>query len=380
MKFSLSELENLFEEISEIVNFIELSQYQNRRYRIFMANNNSNINYSIPNESIAHLLGINTNYLISTSRFNATNSFDLLKEMCENPFRINQLYNEGIIKYEYLFSPYILKKIEGFKENIKLNSSDTEIICKYKQERAYISDAKTEKYDYLIIKKYNNGKIGIIGLVNKDTYYIPMSNQIYESFEEAKETLEKYLRNQEITIMTGMRIFNVMSDYDKTISLFPQDKKQKIETALKYVDEFGCTLDVTKEVKFLLKADEKNRNTYFEDNDLINIIVKAIKEGNLIDINLFRNTNLSKIIEAFNDFLCKNKISKNDSISETYTKIKTDLEFFKGKVLELEEKNNELITHSEELTTKINMLEEENIDYRETEEKMRLLLNRKPRN
>ena len=82
-----------------------------------MANNNSNINYSIPNESIAHLLGINTNYLISTSRFNATNSFDLLKEMCENPFRINQLYNEGIIKYEYLFLWSTKKKYRlGFSE------------------------------------------------------------------------------------------------------------------------------------------------------------------------------------------------------------------------------------------------------------------------
>ena len=91
MNFNLSELENLFEEMNEIINYFEMSQYQNRRYRIFLGNGDR-INYSIPNDSIAHLLGVNTNYLISTGRFNSTNSFDLLKEMVVNPYRINKLY------------------------------------------------------------------------------------------------------------------------------------------------------------------------------------------------------------------------------------------------------------------------------------------------
>ena len=120
MNYNLGQLEKMFEDIKEIINFIDLSQYQNRRHRIFLGNDDK-FNFSIPNDSIAHLLGINTNYLSSTGRFNSTYSFDLLKEMCDNPFRINQLYNEGIIKYEYLFSPFILNKIEGFRENIKIN-------------------------------------------------------------------------------------------------------------------------------------------------------------------------------------------------------------------------------------------------------------------
>lgn len=360
MDIKLCELESLFEEINEIINFIEVSQYQNRRYRIFLASNNSNINYSIPNDTIAHLLGINTNYLISTGRFNSTYSFELLKEMCENPYRINQLYNDGIISYDNLFSPHIFKKIEGFKENMRLNSTDTEIICKYKQDKAYIEDTKSEKYNYIIIKKYNNEKIGIIGLVNKENYYVPMSNQLYDSYEDAKENLEKYLKNQEITIMTGMRIFNTMSDYDKTVSLFSNEKQEKIETALKYVEDFGCTLDVTKEVKYLLQTNEKNRTNYFEDNDLINVIVESIKNGNLIDINLFRNTNLSKIIETFNDFLCENSISKNDSISETYTKLKTDLEVLKQELFKSKEENTLLIEKNDNLNLENESLKNEN--------------------
>jgi len=90
MKFNLSELEHLFSEINEIINFIELSEYQNRRNRVFLGNGDK-INFSVPNDTIAHLLGVNTNYLVSTGRFNSTYSFDILKEMCENPYRINQL-------------------------------------------------------------------------------------------------------------------------------------------------------------------------------------------------------------------------------------------------------------------------------------------------
>ena len=221
-----------------------------------------------------------------------------------------------------------------------------------------------------MVKKYKDGKIGIIGLVSKENYYVPMSNQIYNSYEEAKENLEKYLKNQEITIMTGMRIFNSVSDFDKTVSLHTNEKKEKIEQAIKYVDDFGCTLDVTKEVKFLLQTAEKNKTNYFEDSDLINIIVEAIKEGKLIDINLFRNTNLSKIIEAFNDFLCENKVSKDDSVTETYTKLKTDLEELKILLNNYKEEMDNLKTENTNLNIENKNLKEENTELNNTVEKI----------
>lgn len=377
MNFNLSELENLFEEMNEIINYFEMSQYQNRRYRIFLGNGDR-INYSIPNDSIAHLLGVNTNYLMSSGRFNSTNSFDLLKEMVENPYRINKLCSEGIIKYDYLFSPFIYNKILGFKDNMRLSAVDTEIICKYKQERAFIEDTKSEKYDYIIIKKYEDGKIGIIGLVSKENYYVPMSNQLFNSFEEAKETLDKYLRNQEVTIITGLRTFNAVTDFDKTITVFPHEKDSKIENASRYTNEFNCTLDVSKEARFLLQSVMKSRNNHFEDIDLINIIVESIKNGKLIDIELFRNTNLSRIIETFNDFLCENRINKDDSVTETYSKIKSDLVELKTRLLNVEEENEKLKDTNEILTNKVSELELENICYEEIREKVFELTSKKP--
>jgi len=380
MNFNLGELERLFDEIKEIINFIEISQFQNRRYRLYTSKVNNNINYSVPNDSIAHLLGINTNYLISTGVFKSTYSFDILKEMCQNAYRIYTLHNEGIINYDQLFSPFIYNKLKGFRKNIKINANEVEFICKYIPERAYINDTLTEKYDYIIVKKYQNGEIGILGLIKKqnNNYYTPMSNQLYDSFDDAKETLNKYLKNQEIIILTGINTFNSMSDYDKTVSLFTEEKEQKVKNALFYTDTFNCTLDVTNEVRFLIQNAKKNRTNYFEDNDLIDIIVTSIKEQKIIDVELFRNTNLSKIIESFNNYLCETQLNHNKHVEITYSDMKKELLALREIVKTYEEKNIELQNSVTCLENENKMLKTDNKEKEETIQKVLELV--KPRN
>lgn len=378
MNFKLAELEQLFEEIGEIINFFELSQYENRRNRIFLSNGDK-INLSIPNESVAHLLGVNTNYLISTGRFNSTNSFELIKEMCENPYRIHTLYIEGIIKYENLFSPYILQKIESFKENIKINIYEIELVCKYDKSRALISDELTEKYDYIIVKKYSNGKFGILGLVNNISYYVPMSNQLFNNFEEAIDYLNKYLKNQEVTIITGVNYFNILTDFDKSSYLPLNNKIEKIKNIKSYKDLFNCSLDLSGDYEYSIKRLKENRDNLYEDNDLIDMIVNSIKNGKLIDTKIFRDTNLSKIIEAFNDHLCSTSMQSNSSITESYSKMKKDLETFKSKLLEFEEQNDKIIKDNNDLKEENKNLIIENTEYKENENKILELLSKKPR-
>ena len=378
MNFNLGDLERLFDDIKEIINFIEISQYQNRRHRIFLGNGDR-LNFSIPNDTISHLLGINTNYLISTGRFNSTNSFEVLKEMCENPYRINQLYNDGIIKYENLFSPFIINKLEGFRENIKINIEETEMVCKYNSSRTFISEENTQKYDYIIIKKYQDGKIGILGLVNKESYYVPMSNQLFASFEEAKETLDSYIKNQEVSIITGVNVFNTETDFDKTYYLSLNNKINKIKNIKECKKIFNCSLDLSGDYEYTISRLVQNRTDYYEDNDLIDIIVNSIKEGKLIDTNVFRDTNLSKIIETFNDYLCETQIGRNSSVSESYTQMKKDLEHLRNKLTEANEKISVLTEKNGDLTELAKNLTKENTEYKDSEEKILQILNRKPR-
>lgn len=378
MKLNLSQLEEMFQEIKEIINFIELSQYENRRNRIYLSNGDR-INFSLPNESIAHLLGINTNYLISTGIFDSTNSFTLLKMLCENAYKINNLSNKNIINQDCLFSTFIQEKIAIFKENIKINTEETELVCKYDSSRAYLTNKLSEKYDYIIIKKLSDGKFGILGLINNGSYYIPMSNQIFDNFEEAKETLNRYLRNQEVALITGVNYFNTQSDYDRTFYLSLNNKVEKVKNIKNYKELFNCSLDLSYDYEYSIKRIKENKNNQFEDNDIINIIVDCIKSGKLIDTKIFRDSNLSKIIESFNDRLCNTQVNNNNSISETYTNIKNQLEHLKSELKEAKEKNDVLKEKNEGLTQLVKTLDAENKEFKETNEMILKLLNKKPR-
>ena len=87
----------------------------------------------------------------------------------------------------------------------------------------------------------------------------------------------------------------------------------------------------------------ENRENIYEDNDLIDLIVESIKEGKLINEEITRDTNLVKIIESFNDYLCKNQENFNENITSSYTKTKKDLEHFKKLCEEFKEKNTAFI-------------------------------------
>ena len=380
MELELCDLEKMFDDIKEIINYIEFSEYKNRRYRLFLGNGDR-LNLQIPNESIAHLLGINTTYLISTGRFNSKNSFEALKEMCENPFRIDDMHMRKQIDYSKLFSQYVQAKVNAFRKNISIDIDKTELVCKYDSKRAYLNSEINEKYDYILLKKHEDGKIGLLCLVKNNNTYQPMSNQIFDSFESAKESLNKYLSNQEITTLTGVNLFNIDSDYNKTFNLSLEDKIKKIKNIIGYKNLFNCSINISGDYIYTVDKLRQSRDNYFSDSDLINLIVESIKDGKLIDGDITRDTNLTKIIESFNDYLCKTKGSVDESVSESYTSMKNNLEYFKNLCEKLKKENEELTLKNNDLEHKTLKLESENADYKQKEDKiLKILLPKNPEN
>lgn len=359
MEIKLTELERLFEEIKEIINYIEMSRYKDRVHRIYLSNGDK-LNYKVPNESIAHLLGINTTYLYSTGRYKNSNSFDLLKEMSTDFYKIYKMNNEGIISYDNLFSKYIYEKIKSFKENIKINVDETLLVCKYDSSRAYLHNELAEKYDYIIVKKYENEKIGILCIKEKNNEYVPMSNQIFNSFEEAKETLKKYLMNQEVALMTADNVFNNFDDYEKKYYIRLDNKLKKLRELRRYKEIFKFCLDLSGDYEYSVGKLKENRNNFFEDKDLIDVIVEAIKNGNLIDTEIFRDTNLSKVIEAFNDHICSTQISQNSLVKESYSQMKNNLESFKTQLLQAQDEIETLTVENNQLKESNKILSAEN--------------------
>ena len=378
MNFSYSELENLFEVIKEIINDFENSRYHSRIQQIYLGNGDR-IKFSIPTQHVAHLLGIDTNALVSTGRFKRKDSFGLLKEMCENAYTIHTMKQEGIINYENLFSKFILNKVENFKRNININLSDIELVCKYNSNKTYTSSDTFEKYDYIIVKRYEDGKIGILGIVNNGNGYVPMSSQTFDDFESAKGALEKYLKYQEITLVNGLEQSNEEIDYSNPFHLSIKSKIEKLDNLLNYKKLFESCIDVSKDYEYILNRLKNNRSNYISDNYLIDSIVESIKSGKLIDVELFRGTSLIKIIESFNDYLCKTQATQDDTIGKSYTDMKQNLEQVKKECEKLQSENAILLDEKNSLSDELTILKSENSEYQEREQKVLEIL-KSPRN
>ena len=374
-KMRLCDIENLFENIREIIDFIENSRYKNRRFRLFLGNGDR-LNFYVPNESIAHLLGVNTNYLISTGRFNSTNSFELLKELTLNPYRINKLENEHHIDYNLLFSQYVVDKVKSFRQNIKLDITEIQFICKYDSNRVHFTGELSEKFDYIIVKKYSDGKIGILSIVKNDGLYVPMSNQIYDDIDSAKDTLEKYLKYQEITIVNGINSYNIETDYDTTANLNIKTKSEKITYMKEYKNIFNYSIDLSGDYQHAIGVLKRNKDSQDENNDIINNIINSISSGKLIDTEITEDENLVGIINSYNDHLTNSIVDKN--VSKKYTNILKELEFFKSECEKLKLENNNLSIENNSLTDEINRLTDENNNHLDKEKKILKIL--KPEN
>lgn len=359
---TLGDLESLFEKILEIINYYESTNFNERKNKLFLGNGDR-LNYCVPKECVAHLLGINTTYLVSTGLFKTTNSFELVKKLCENAYYIYNLSKQKVLNLDKLFSPYIFEKIEIFKDNINIYAESVELVCKYDSNRSFINQANSENYDYIIVKKYENGKIGILCLVDNFGLYTPRSSQIYNSFEEAQEKLSKLLKFQEVTILKDVNIYSRYSDYNKTyhLNLDAIIKKTRKLTEL-YKKEFNCSIDVSSAFLFSIDKQRQNRDQNFANLSIVEKIVECIEKGKIIATKDFNDNNLLEIANAFNNYLFSTHQSQDSKLTSTYTDLKTELENLKQICTELKIEKEEINKTNQELIQKNSILTEENLE------------------
>lgn len=356
MEYNLSQIEEIIRKTLDIIDYVETAKLQDRRTTIYLGNGNT-ISYSIPNNSIAHLIGIDTKYLESTGLYSTRNSFDTLKKFCDSSYQTYSLIRDGHLNSKNVFSEQIFEKLAAFKENIKMNVDETEFVCEYSKDSAYYSSEIVEDCNYIMVKKYDDNKIGVLFLIKNLNYYVPMSNQIFNNMEEFKEAFADKLRNQELTLITGQTTYNVKSDFKKTFPLTLNQRAEKLANLKLYKKQFNCHIDVTSDFEYTLDKLTSNRDRHFENNDTINDIVTAIVSRSIINRDLYFDSTLLPIIDSWNDYICQNPNSSNNSNSQKYTDVLKDLAAFKSLVESLTSKN-------EELQNKVTTLEEENSSFK----------------
>ncbi len=363
----MTKFEYLMELIANNVETYNRNSRYKDKFSLTFANGD-NIKIYVPNSSVPNLLGINTNYLMSSGLYREKSSYELLNKMCEDRYRLYRYINDNIIDEKQLFSEHIEKKNSAFVQNLKINIFNMIFACPYDSSRSYTTGKETYKFDYILVNKpaYEEKGIFMLGLaanidkVNKSKIYVPMSNQYFESIEEAEERFGLIFNNQKLTIPTMLT--STSTNNTSKFFLHGDQKLAKARETQQIADKCFATLDVSEDYRWLLKKyyDSMNSGGYVQ-KDYATIITNCITTGKIItpqmfDLQSFAGVNefLLGIINAHNDFISHDStVAINDPSVPTYTDLKKEVE-------ELTTTRDALISANKELVSTNDILAKEN--------------------
>lgn len=378
---NMSDFEKLMYKISEKISFYENYNGENSSYSLTLSNGDR-INLKFPSFSIPHLLGVKSEGLkkIFGKKIDG-NIYKQLKYACDNYYTI---YSECIsgkrTPITDVFSKHAPCKVEAFCENIKVNIYNTDFICKYDRDKAHMLGKEALPYDYILCKHNSDNEFFMLGLVEDQSYvsldgrrnkcYVPMSNQYFQSREEAISKFSDLLTYQSLSYVTalyvsGWRGFTMQSN----------TKYKHTDYLQKLAAEINCNVDVTGDYRFCLNKHQENLdNGMLLTDNFAQIIAQAMHEKKIITPDLLGledfsliNVSLVKIINAYNDTLVIESLAtQGGEAYSTYTELCSENEQLSSDNEELRTKNEDLTSTIVELKQRNEILLDENCEYKTT--------------
>lgn len=381
MNYSKYKLSELFDKIDKLLqsyfgkeddyNFYEKDNFEHKTdlskksYLMFLSNGDR-IRVKIPKTSIPHLLGINTEYLKSTGLYKGMNSYEIMLDFIKNPNEAFQKHESGIINLDKILSPYINKKLDSLTENLNINTNCCEMICKYDRGKTYGYSADFDDMSYLILQKKNEKYYVLKLAMSEDGTCFPMSNQVFNSYEECKENLSSYLIYQELTLLSNLWVYYNNS----TVGKFPileWNRKQKLEKLKKLSEDFECTPNIIADFIYSLKIRDNKRQGNIRTSNIIEILCDCIKNKKAFDISLTNvdQEDILKIIETYNDSLFSEITASTDnsysdlqneniSLKKEIERLRLENKSLSETVNYRDEELNEVKTQNNELREDIN--------------------------
>lgn len=197
----------LLEEINELLVWYERKPYGKNNHTIYLSNGEI-INYCVNKQNIAHLLGINTEYLKCSNLFSETNSFELLKRLCNDGYGVYKKVNNGLLKYQNFLSKYIDDKLNIFKSNCELDFRTIEFICKYDSKKSYTTGYDKKDIDYLIVSRMKDGKLRLLGLKKDNNNYAAITSQLIDEKEEfGQKVLASFIESQTLLLPESIKVY-----------------------------------------------------------------------------------------------------------------------------------------------------------------------------
>lgn len=381
MSYNKYELSEIFDKIDKLLqryfdkkneyNFDEKDEEERRNdlskksYLMFLSNG-ERIKIKIPKSSIPHLLGINTEYLKSTGLYKGMNSYEIMLDFIKNSNEAFQKHESGIINLDKILSPYINKKLDSLIENLNINTNCCEMICKYDRGKTYGYSADFDDMSYLILQKKNEKYYVLKLAMSEDGTCFPMSNQVFNSYEECKENLSSYLIYQELTLLNNLWVYYNNSTIGK-FSILEWERRERLEKLKKLSEDFECTPNIIADFIFSLKIRDDKRQGNILTSNIIEKLCDCIKNKKVFDMDLtnVEQEDILKIIETYNDSLFSeitastdNSYSdlqmKNKNLEKELERLRLENKSLSDTVNYRDEELNEVKTQNNELREDIN--------------------------
>ena len=257
---------------------IDLSK---RKYVMYLSNGDS-FRVKLLKNSIPHLLGINTDYLKKTGLYKGdTNSYDVMLQFIRNHKGAYKKHKDGIIDLNQVISPYVEEKLDSVYNNLIITTNNCNMVCKYDARKTYGYGIESDKISYLILQqkkdKYYVLKLGKSG---EEGLFYPMSNQVYDTYDEFCEKFSVALFNQEITLLNGVKFSTGGYTYDNSFNIQPYERKPKLMQLKKLAIDLNCTPNVLHDYVYSLGVMNDKRNSNLEDSEILsklgNCMIKKI--------------------------------------------------------------------------------------------------------
>ena len=342
----------------------------NKEFNIVL-DNGEKLKICFSHKTIAHLLGIDTEYLKATGLF-PKDSYEILKLLCNDSYRFYNMITRGHLTYNSFISDYAFDKINSFRNACGINLYDIDFVCKYSKELSYVTGYPQLEADYYIGYKTNDGVL-IVGFKKDGNCYVPITNRPIDfKDDEAMKFLKHLLEKQSITMPAMSSIyFKENGTYSNTITINDQKKAVKIRTLNNYVNEYNSVIDVSGGFIYII---EKLLRQYNSKNVLyptLKSIFEKVSKRVRIDVTDIEmefgelpedilclidsyNESLNVDISAALDEHTRSVILERDELRDEKKKLIEELEELKRQLLQLKATNE--------------TLENENNGYREREE------------
>lgn len=373
---SKSEFDELIEKIRECIAWYDEKDFNDRVYNLIL-DNGEKINITFNEGSIAHLLGIDTECLKAKGLFNES-SYKILKQVCNDSYRIYNMVNRGSLKYDDFISDFVYEKVRGFRNICGIALYDIEFICKYSKDNSYITGYPQLEGDYYIAYRGENG-LFVLGLKKNGNYYQPMTNRYIDFRDEnSKKFLSHLLNKQIITMPTLSSIYYTKTSYrSRTLYLDYNEKPAKIRTLELYSNNYGAMIDVSNGYKFLCEKLIQKLELNSSLSPILEKIFSYITRRVPINITELEADfgilpeNIIQLIDSYNNAIGTSINAAVDEYTRSVTEERNRLiEENRRQIKELEELRRELL----ERKTLIENLRQENEQYQERENAIKRVL------